>query len=131
MLETGEFYHAWNMQLAPDVLAKMVKGGKGKTVSSFGTLVERIEMNLTDPSAKHGESRSTTQHPHPFLTDLRVRKALSMAIDRNLLVEIGYGPAGRATCNIVPAPAVFASNNTDCIKQDMAGVQTQLDPTGR
>jgi peptide/nickel transport system substrate-binding protein len=130
VLETGEFDYAWNMQLAPDVLAKMVKGGKGKTVSSFGTLVERIEMNLTDPSAKHGEWRSTTKHPHPFLTDLRVRKALSMAIDRNLLVEIGYGPAGRATCNIVPAPAVFASNNTDCIKQDMAGAKALLEQAG-
>jgi peptide/nickel transport system substrate-binding protein len=130
VLETGEFDYAWNMLLAPDVLAKMVKGGKGKTVSSFGTLVERIEMNLTDPSAKHGEWRSTTKHPHPFLTDLRVRKALSMAIDRNLLVEIGYGPAGRATCNIVPAPAVFASNNTDCIKQDMAGAKALLEQAG-
>lgn len=130
VLETGEFDYAWNMQLAPDVLAKMVKGGKGKTVSSFGTFVERIEMNLTDPSAKHGEWRSTTKHPHPFLTDLRVRKALSMAIDRNLLVEIGYGPAGRATCNIVPAPAVFASNNTDCIKQDMAGAKALLEQAG-
>jgi peptide/nickel transport system substrate-binding protein len=53
-----------------------------------------------------------------------------MAIDRNTLVEIGYGPAGRATCNLVPAPAVFASNNTDCIKQDMAGAKALLDQAG-
>jgi len=130
VLETGEFDYAWNLQLAPDVLAKMVKGGKGKTVSAFGTLVERIELNLTDPSPKHGESRSTAKHPHPYLSDIRVRKALSMAIDRNLLVEIGYGPAGRPTCNIVPAPAAFASNNTECLKQDMAGAKALLDQAG-
>ena len=130
VMETGEFDYAWNLQLAPDVLARMAKGGKGKTVAAFGTLVERIEMNLTDPSAKHGDLRSTTKHPHPFLTDLRVRKALSMAIDRNTLVEIGYGPAGRATCNLVPAPAAFASSNTDCIKQDMAGAKALLDQAG-
>jgi len=59
-----------------------------------------------------------------------VRKALSMAIDRNLLVEIGYGPAGRPTCNIVPAPAAFASNNTECLKQDMAGAKALLDQAG-
>ena len=108
----------------------MARGGKGKTVSAFGTLVERIETNLTDPAAKHGDLRSTTKFPHPFLTDIRVRKALSMAIDRNLLVEIGYGPAGRPTCNLVPAPAAFASNNTDCIKQDMAGAKALLDQAG-
>lgn len=130
VMETGEFDYAWNLQLAPDVLAKMGKGGKGKTVAAFGTLVERIEMNLTDPSAKHGESRATTKHPHPYLTDMRVRKALSMAIDRELLVEIGYGPAGRATCNLVPAPIAFASSNVDCIKQDMAGAKALLDQAG-
>ena len=130
VMETGEYDYAWNLQLAPDVLKKMAQGGKGKTVSAFGTLVERIEMNLTDPSAKLGDARGTTKHPHPFLTDLRVRKALSMAIDRYLLVEIGYGPAGRPTCNLVPAPAAFASANTDCIKQDMAGAKALLDQAG-
>ncbi len=130
VMETGEYDYAWNLQLAPDVLAKMAKGGKGKTVAAFGTLVERIEMNLTDPSAKLGDARGTTKHPHPFLTDVRVRKALSMAIDRALLVEIGYGPAGRPTCNLVPAPAAFASSNTDCIKQDMAGAKALLEQAG-
>ena len=130
VMETGEFDYAWNLQLAPDVLARMGRGGKGKTVAAFGTLVERIEMNLTDPSPKHGDARATTKHPHPFLTDIRVRKALSMAIDRNLLVEVGYGPAGRPTCNLVPAPIAFASSNTDCIKQDMAGAKALLDQAG-
>jgi len=130
VMETGEFDYAWNLQLAPEVLARMARGGKGKTVSAFGTLVERIEVNLTDPSPRHGDMRSTTRHPHPFLTDMRVRKALSMAIDRNVLTEIGYGPAGRPTCNLVPAPAVFASNNTDCLKQDMAGAKALLEQAG-
>src|SRR5690606_40209418 len=40
-------------------------------------------------------------NPHPILSDLRVRQALSMAIDRATLVEIGYGPTGKATCNII------------------------------
>ena len=130
VMETGEFDYAWNLQLAPDVLGRMARGGKGKVVSSFGTLVERIEINLTDPNPRHGEWRSTTRHPHPFLTDIRVRRALSMAIDRNILVEIGYGPAGRPTCNLVPAPIAFASDNTDCIKQDMAGAKALLDQAG-
>ena len=131
VMETGEFDYAWNMQLAPDVLAKMAEGGKGTPISAFGTLVERIEVNMTDPSPSLPEGeRATVAHPHPFLSDVRVRKALSMAIDRALLVEVGYGQAGRPTCNLVPGPAIYASPNTDCLTQDIAGANALLDEAG-
>jgi len=131
VLETGEFDYAWNLQLAPDVIKEMAKGGKGTPVSAFGTLVERIEMNMTDPSPSLPEGeRSTAKHPHPFLSDINVRKALSMAIDRDLLVEVGYGQAGRPTCNLVPAPEIYASDNTDCLTQDIAGANKLLDDAG-
>ncbi|PHR25550.1 MAG: peptide ABC transporter [Hoeflea sp.] len=131
VLETGEYDYAWNLQLAPDVIAKMAEGGKGTPISGFGTLVERIEMNMTDPSPDLPEGeRATAKHPHPILSDERVRRALSMAIDRTLLVEIGYGQAGRPTCNLVPAPELFASDNTDCIAQDVEGAKALLDEAG-
>ena len=131
VLETGEFDYAWNLQLAPDVIANMEAAGKGVAMSAFGTLVERIEMNLTDPSPDLPEGeRSTAKHPHPILTDIRVRKALSMAIDRELLTEIGYGKAGRPTCNLVPAPEIFASDNTDCLTQDIEGAKALLEEAG-
>jgi peptide/nickel transport system substrate-binding protein len=115
VLETGEFDYAWNLQLAPDVLASMEGAGQGQVVSAFGTLVERIEVNLTNPSPDLPEGeRSTVAHPHPFLTDIRVREALSLAIDRPTLVEVGYGEAGRPTCNLVPAPEIYASDDTEC-----------------
>ncbi|WP_322866049.1 peptide ABC transporter substrate-binding protein [Aquicoccus sp. G2-2] len=131
VMETGEYDYAWNLQLAPDVLAKLAEGGKGEIVTAFGSLVERLEVNLTDPSPNLPEGeRSTTKHPHPFLSDLRVRKALSMAIDRDLLTEIGYGKAGRPTCNLVPAPEIYRSDNTDCLKQDIEGAKALLDEAG-
>lgn len=131
VLETGEFDLAWNLQLAPDVLAKMAEGGKGEARSGFGTLVERLEMNMTDPNpALDADTRATRKAPHPFLSDVNVRKALSMAIDRNLLVEIGYGQAGRPTCNLVPNPAIYASDNTECLTQDIAGANAMLDAAG-
>jgi len=131
VLETGEFDYAWNLQLAPDVLANMAKAGKGVTVSGFGTLVERIMVNLTDPDPKWGDERATLAHPHPFLSDINVRKALSMAIDRELLVEIGYGVAGKVTCNILPAPAIYASTaNDSCKVQDIAGANALLESAG-
>lgn len=131
VLETGEFDYAWNLQLAPDVLANMEAAGKGKVVSSFGTLVERIMINLTNPDPALGDERATAKHPHPFLTDMNVRKALSMAIDRNLLVEIGYGDAGRPTCNVLPAPEIYKSSANDaCLVQDVEGAKKLLDDAG-
>ena len=131
VLETGEFDYAWNLQLAPDVINKMAEAGVGTPISAFGSLVERIEMNLTNPSSSLPEGeRSTVAHPHPFLSNVNVRKALSMAIDRDLLVEVGYGRAGRATCNLVPAPQIYASDNTDCLTQDIDGAKALLEAEG-
>jgi peptide/nickel transport system substrate-binding protein len=131
VLETGEFDYAWNLQLAPDVLANMVAAGKGQIVSAFGTLVERILVNMTDPNPSLGDTRSTVAHPHPFMTDPAVRRALSMAVDRNLLVEIGYGDAGRPTCNVLPAPEIYKSSANDgCLNQDIEGAKKLLDGAG-
>jgi len=132
VMETGEMDYAWNLQLAPDVIATMAQGGHGVPISAFGTLVERIEMNLTDPSPDLSpEVRSTREAPHPILSDMRVRQALSMAIDRELLVEIGYGQAGRVACNIVPNPPIFRSEaNEGCAVQDLDGARALLTEAG-
>lgn len=131
VMETGEFDYAWNTQVSPEVQQQMAGGGQGKFVSAFGTLVERIEMNLTDPSSDLPEGeRATVAHPHPILSDIRVRQALSMAIDRNLLAEIGYGEAGKATCDIVPAPEMYAANDTSCLTQDIEGAKALLEEAG-
>ncbi|SFE84870.1 peptide/nickel transport system substrate-binding protein [Sulfitobacter brevis] len=131
VLETGEFDYAWNLQLAPDVLESMESSGKGTTVVAFGTAVERLDINMTDPSADLGpDERSTAAHPHPILSDARVREALSLAVDRDVLVEVGYGDAGRPTCNIVPAPALYASDNTACLVQDIDAANALLEAAG-
>jgi peptide/nickel transport system substrate-binding protein len=48
-METGEMDYAWNLQLAPDVIAGWLAAAAAN-FWSFGTLVERIEINMTDPS---------------------------------------------------------------------------------
>jgi peptide/nickel transport system substrate-binding protein len=130
-METGEFDYAWNTQIPPDSQAAMTAAGKGQFVVAFGTLVERLEMNMTDPSADLPEGeRSTLKHPHPILSDIKVRTALSKAIDRSILVEVGYGAGGQPTCNIIPAPAAWASDNPACLAQDMPGAMALLDEAG-
>jgi peptide/nickel transport system substrate-binding protein len=135
VLETGEFDYAWNLQVEPEILTQMEAAGKGKLATAFGTSVERLHMNQTnaDPSLPP-DQRSVYmdgKNPHPFLTDPNVLKAMSMAIDRNLINELGYGPGGQPTCNIVPAPALYASTaNDDCLVQDIEGAKKLLDDAG-
>jgi peptide/nickel transport system substrate-binding protein len=131
VMETGEFDYAWNTQIPPDSQAAMAAAGKGQFVVAFGTLVERIEMNTTDPSPDLPEGeRATAKHPHPILSDIKVRTALSKAIDRSILVEVGYGAGGRPTCNVIPGPEGWASDNEGCIAQDMEGAKALLDEAG-
>ena len=131
VLETGEFDYAWNTQVEPEILAMMAAAGKGEVLSAFGVLLERLQVNQTDPDPALGAERSTVGHPHPFLTDERVVKALSLAIDREVLVETGYGEAGKPTCNLIPAPEINNSPNNDwCLKQDLDAAKALLDEAG-
>ncbi len=135
VLETGEFDYAWNLQLAPDVLNRMVEAGNGVVKTAFGTSVERLHLNQTNADPELGPDKRSVfmngDNAHPFLTDLVIGQALSMAIDRELLVEVGYGAGGQATCNVLPAPALYASTANDgCLVQDIEGAKALLDEAG-
>ena len=131
VMETGEFDYAWNTQVNPELQEQMKAAGKGVFEVAFGTLVERIELNQTDPSSDlPADERSTVKHPHPFLSDANVRKALSISLDRQALSDIGYGEAGRPTCDLVPAPEQYAAKNDSCLKQDIEGAKKLLDEAG-
>ncbi len=136
VLETGEADYAWNLQVEPEILSQMVAAGKGTVVTAFGANVERLMVNFTNDDPSLGEYRSLqfahgAPNPHPFLADINVRKALSMAIDREILTEIGYGKAGKPTCNVLAAPAAYASTaNDDCLVQDIEGANKLLDEAG-
>ena len=132
VLETGEFDYAWNMQVEPEVLAQMMTAGKGKIEVAFGTQVERIDVNPYAVDASLGDKRSTKEAgPHPALSDPAVRKALSLAIDRDIIDEAGYGDNGKPTCNILPAPDIYVSTNVDwCLKQDLDAANKLLDDAG-
>lgn len=135
VLETGESDYAWNLQISPEVLNAMEAAGNGQVVVGFAMNVERILVNQTNPDPALGEARSVWEegnpNAHPFLTDPVVWQAMSMAIDRNIIAEQLYGAAGQATCNIIPAPPIYASTNNDaCLEQDIDGANQMLDDAG-
>ncbi len=133
VLEIGEADYAWNLQVAPEVLAQIESGGQGVILSGFTSNVEHLNFNQTNP-------RSTTvprsdyadgTNPHPvFYDNPDFVRALSIAIDRAELVAVGYGAAGTPTCNIWPAAPALSTNNDECLTQDIAGANAILDGLG-
>ena len=131
VMELGEADYAWNLQVEPETLAEMEAAGRGRVVSAFASLVERIVVNRTNPDPALGDNRSEYldgQNPHPFLTFTPIPQAMSMAIDRSLIAEQLYGFAGEPTCNLVAGPPNYASTANDgCLSQDIEGANRLLD----
>ena len=135
VLSTGEADYAWNLQVEPQILNDMLKDGKGQLVNAFSGYVEAIRVNFTNPDPSLGDKRSEwtsdDPNPHPFLSDINVRKALSMAIDRKIISDQLYGAAGKPTCNMLSGPpAVVSKANDGCLTQDIDGANKLLDDNG-
>jgi peptide/nickel transport system substrate-binding protein len=134
VLETGEFDYGWNTQVEPEILERMAKAGKGEIIVAFGNYLERMHLNFTNSRPDAGDKRSVYddgKNPHPVLKDPAMRRALAMAIDRQLLVDTGYGTSGKVTCNVVPAPEIYTSTNVDwCKTPDVAKANKILDDAG-
>lgn len=122
VLSTGEAHYAWNLQVAPDILAQMEAEGNGVVDVGFNTSVEGIRLNQTNPD--HPENPSDYldgTNPNPFFfenTDLA--RALSLAINRDEIAAVAYGASGEPTCNIWPVEGPALSTNNDwCLTQDL------------
>lgn len=132
VLETGEADYAWNLQISPAVLDSMEAAGNGQVVVAYGQAIETIWINGTDPSPDNPDRSVWMEdgsNPHPFLKNMTIRQAMSMAIDTNIIAEQLYGRSGRATCNFINSPASNVSMNNTC-DQDIAGAIALLDEAG-
>ncbi len=109
VLQSGTADFAHNLQLAADQLASLTDTDTGKLVTTFGSQVERIMFNFADPDAETetGE-RANADNPHPFLSDLSVRRAIDLAIDRDAIAA-QYGRFGRSTGQLLVAPEPYVS----------------------
>lgn len=129
VLETGEYDYAWNMQVEWPVLEHMLQAGKGAIITEGGGGVEQIYVNQTDPSKEVDGQRSSLKAPHPFLTDLRVRQALGLAVDRVTIAKQLYGEEGDATSNVLTTPSKLNSKNTKMVL-DYDRANRMLDEAG-
>jgi peptide/nickel transport system substrate-binding protein len=128
-LQTGQVDFSWNLQVTPDILKQVTDAGKELNLTPGGG-TERVLINFSDPNKDVNGEKSSPQAPHPAFTDPKVREALSWLMDRDAMAKNLYGPAGNATCNILPSvPPQTSSKNTTC-GYDVAKANALLDQAG-
>jgi peptide/nickel transport system substrate-binding protein len=128
-VQSGQADFAWNLQVDPATLKQLTDSGAKLNVTPGGG-VEKILVNFSDPRTDVNGEKSSPQSKNPFFQDPLVRQAASYLIDRDSIAKNLYGPAGNATCNILPSvPPQTVSKNTHC-SYDVAKANQLLDQAG-
>ena len=138
VFQTGDVDYAWNLQVEAGILKPMADTStKGKLLTVYGSSVERIMLNFSDPTASLGAKRGEPDTKHPFFNGpdgKTVRTALAMATDRKTVAQQIYGDglAGKAGCNIVTGVPDYESTATTdfCSKFDTTAAGKMLDDAG-
>ena len=129
VLQTGDYDYAWNLQVEPDILADLLKAGKGILVVEPGTNTETIYLNHTDPDVEVEGQRAELNTPHPALSDPKVRQALAMAIDRDTISTQFYGDGQPAATDYLVGIPAFDSPISP-FTYDAAAANALLDEAG-
>ncbi|HEY9881500.1 MAG TPA: peptide ABC transporter substrate-binding protein [Leptolyngbyaceae cyanobacterium] len=112
VLRAGTADFANNIQVEASALKDLEKDAQGRLITTFGSNVERIMLNFSNPFAKtESGERSSPKVPHPYFSDIRVREAINLAIDRDAIARELYGNAGKPTAQLLVEPAQYASAN--------------------
>ena len=112
--------YGWNLALTGEDQAELQDAENGSLVITFGSRVERIVINHTDPNSQTADGeRSNLAFPHPFFSDKRVRQAFNLAIDRERIAEL-YGEAGNPTNNNLMFQPFYMLENSYTYDPDAA-----------
>lgn len=129
VLQTGEYDYAYNMQVEDDVLTRLEAGGPGRVEAVFGGNLEFILLNATDPNLEVEGERSSLKTRHFAFSDPRVRRAMSLLVDRTSIQDHIYGQTAHASANTINGPDRFVSRHTT-YTFDVAQAAELLDEAG-
>ncbi|HWV36574.1 MAG TPA: peptide ABC transporter substrate-binding protein [Thermomicrobiales bacterium] len=116
VVQTGEYAFAPALQLEPEVLAQIeATGDKGRVEVLPGSNMERLVINFADPHTEVDGERAHLGTPHPFFTDLRVRRAFSLAIDKQTLADKLFLEGELPASNFLVGVPEFASPNNQWV----------------
>ncbi|MDQ6834025.1 MAG: ABC transporter substrate-binding protein, partial [Chloroflexota bacterium] len=127
-VKTGQVDFAWNLQVTPDIAKQVTDAGKVLDQGpGFG--VEQMILNQTDPNKDVNGEKSSLAAPHPFLTDPKVREAMSWLVDRDSIAKNLYA-AAKPTCNVLLGiPPALQSTTAKC-GYDVAKANQILEDAG-
>ena len=114
VIQSGEYDYAWNMQVEDEILVRLENAGnaRGHVGIVPGGSIEHIQLNNTDPWTEVDGERSSIKTHHPLFSDLAVRQALALLVDRAAVQAHIYGRIGIATGNFINNPPRFVSHST-------------------
>jgi peptide/nickel transport system substrate-binding protein len=108
--------------IPPDQL-KVVDSSKSVRPSPYPSLQYAfLGFNLVD--------RKNPTRPHPIFGDVRVRRALSMALDRRAMLQNVFGSAGRISYGPFPRTLPFSDTTLALPPYDLSAAKALLDSTG-
>ncbi|PSR18427.1 peptide ABC transporter substrate-binding protein [filamentous cyanobacterium CCP3] len=130
VLQTNEADFAHNLQVEAEALSELETDASGHVTHLFGAQVERIMLNFANPFARTEDGeRSSPNLPHPYFSDLRVRQAINLAIDRDTIAKELYGSAGKPTAQLLVAPLDYQSEAI-AYTYDLEQAKALLDEAG-
>jgi peptide/nickel transport system substrate-binding protein len=114
VLQTGEVDFIPTLTIEKQLLDQLLTGSTAELIVNSGSaLSERIELNRADPNTEVDGERASATVPHPFFSDLKVRQAFALAIDRATIADQIYGGSPVVpNTNALIAPPQFVSPNT-------------------
>lgn len=130
VLQTGEFDFAWYVNVEPDVVEPLLtEEAPGVLEVTPQISLEYIDINHSDPRTEVDGEVSHKDTPHPIFSDPKVREALTLAINRELIADQLYLEGNPAAANIIVGNPVLASpGNT--VNYDPAAAAALLDEAG-
>lgn len=106
----------------PDQISAVENSGTVRLAPYPSLQYTFMGMNQVDP-----RNRS---RPHPILGDVRVRRAISMALDRRAMLQNVYGAIGRLSYGPFPRSISFADTALHQLPYDTAHARALLDSAG-
>lgn len=147
VIQTGEYDYAWNVAIEPEIASSFEsEDSPGVLLVSPGVSVERININFSDPRTEvttevpsatpeaaptQVTQRAERNTPHPIFSDLAVRQAMNLAIDREQIANSFFfgGDIEPAVVNIISGIPQMESPNTQLIR-DPEAAAALLDEAG-
>ncbi len=129
-LQTGEYDFAWLLNVEPEILEPMTGEDSPGVLDITPTVsLEFMDVNMSDPHTEVNGQFSEMNTPHPILSDVRVRKALALAINREVITSELYLEGNEPAANVILGnPAIDTSHNTAVYDQGEA--KALLDEAG-